>query len=67
MWPGYREAIVIDSLGGPGRWNNDELVPLTLTELNDVRASGLTAVNVTVSGVGSYAEDYNKTIKNMAY
>jgi membrane dipeptidase len=32
-----------------------------------VRASGLTAVNVTVSGVGSYAKDYDATIRNIAY
>jgi membrane dipeptidase len=32
-----------------------------------VRASGLTAVNLTVSGVGSYAKDYDTTIRNIAY
>jgi len=66
-WPRYRKAVVIDSLGGPGRWNNDGLAPLSATEVADVRASGLTAVNVTVSGVGSYATDYDKTIRNIAY
>lgn len=66
-WPGYREAIVIDSLGGPGTAATEELAPLGAAALNDVRTSGLTAVNLTVSGVGSYALDYDRTIKTIAY
>jgi membrane dipeptidase len=66
-WPGYREALVIDSLGGPGSYGTEELAPLGAAALNDVRASGLTAVNLTVSGIGSYALDYDRTVKNIAY
>ena len=32
-----------------------------------MRASGLTAVNLTVSGVGSYAKDYDTTVRNIGY
>jgi membrane dipeptidase len=66
-WPGYRDAVVIDSLGGPGVYGSDDFAPLSAAALADVRASGLTAVNLTVSGVGSYALDYDKTIRNLAY
>lgn len=67
LWPGYREATVIDSLGGPGIYGEEDLAPLTAAALSDVRASGLTAVNLTVSGVGSYSLDFDRTIKNIAY
>ncbi len=66
-WPGYRDAVVIDSLGGPGVYGSDDFAPLSAVALSDVRASGLTAVNLTVSGVGSYALDYDKTIRSLAY
>ena len=66
-WPGYAEAIVIDALGGPGEYNAEPLAPLSAKALDDVRASGLTAVNLTVSGVGSYARDADETIRNIAY
>jgi membrane dipeptidase len=63
----YERAIVIDALGGPGEDNAEENAPLSIQALDDVRASGLTAVNVTVSGVGSYANDYDATIRNIAH
>ena len=66
-WPGYREATVIDSLGGPGIYGEEDLAPLTAAALSDVRASGLTAVNLTVSAVGSYSLDFDRTIKNIAH
>jgi membrane dipeptidase len=66
-WAGYRDAVVIDSLGGPGVYGSDDFAPLSAVALSDVRASGLTAVNLTVSGVGSYALDYDKTIRSLAY
>ena len=66
-WPGYRDAVVIDSLGGPGVYGSDDFAPLSAGALSDVRASGLTAVNLTVSGVGSYALDYDRTIRSLAY
>jgi membrane dipeptidase len=63
----YVSATVIDALGGPGEPDAKPNTPLTAKALEDVRASGLTAVNVTVSGVGSYAKDYDTTIRNIGY
>ncbi len=57
----------IDTLGGPGTYTDDTSVPLGAGALEDARKSGLTAVNLTVSGVGSYAHNYDETIKNIAY
>jgi membrane dipeptidase len=66
-WPGYAGATVIDALGGPGEYNAEPNAPLSAAALEDVRASGLSAVNVTVSGVGSYAKDAEQTLSNIAY
>lgn len=66
-WPGYAQAMVIDGLGGPGEYNAEPGSTLSKKALDDVRASGLTAINVTVSGVGSYAKDPDATISNIAY
>ena len=66
-WPGYAGATVIDALGAPGGGTFGDRVPLTAANIADVKASGITAVNVTVSGVGSYARDFEETLKNIAY
>jgi len=67
-WAGYDQAIIIDSLGTPGSSSaSDILVALSSSEIEDIRKSGLTAVNLTVSGVGSYARDYEQTIRTVAY
>lgn len=66
-WGGYRKAIVIDALGGPGDYSDDTGAPLSTAALDAVRASGMTAVNLTVSGVGSYQRNYDETIRNIAY
>ena len=66
-WQGYSTATVIDALGGPGQYGADPAASLTTAMLDDVRKSGLTAVNVTVSGVGSYSHDYDTTVANIAY
>jgi membrane dipeptidase len=66
-WHGYREAIVIDALGGPGTYADDTSKPLDAVALDHVRASGITAVNLTVSGVGSYERNYDETIHNIAW
>ena len=63
----FAEATVIDALGGPGEPDAKPNSPLSAKALADVRASGLTAANVTVSGVGSYAKDYDTTIRNIGY
>ena len=58
---------MIDALGSPGEYSAEPYAPLTPKALADLRASGLDAVNVTVSGVGSYRNDYDETIRNIAY
>jgi membrane dipeptidase len=67
-WPNYGKAIVIDSLGSPGTDIDSQTdVPLTTSELNDVRSSGLTAMNLTIDAVGSYAKDFDRAIRSIAY
>jgi membrane dipeptidase len=63
----HGRTAVIDALGGPGDTDTKPDVPLSAKALDDIRGSGLTAVNLTVSGVGSYAKDYDTTIRNIAY
>ena len=68
-WPGYNGAIVIDALGGPGNANGprEPRQKLTAADLTDVKASGVTAVNLTVNSVGSYAKDFEETLANIAF
>ncbi|MDB6148062.1 MAG: peptidase [Spartobacteria bacterium] len=66
-WPRYSGATVIDALGAPGTSSFGKRIPLTASELSDATASGLTAVNVTVSGVGSYTKDFEETLRNIAF
>jgi len=65
-WPRYEAISVIDALGGPGNANKPDK-PLDAEDLADVRASGLTAVNLTVGSVGSYARDYDGAIEGIAH
>jgi membrane dipeptidase len=64
----YRDAMVIDALGGPGP--NDpgiaDNAALTARDIADVRDSGVTAVNVTVNLPGNGPERFEKTIENIA-
>ena len=50
----YAQAVVIDSLGGPGGFHPDapDDGPLDARAIADVRASGVAAINVTVNEVG---------------
>lgn len=57
-------APVIDGLGSPGGSSDGFL---TAEEIADVRASGLTAVNVTVSAVGVLTGAFEETVKGIAY
>jgi membrane dipeptidase len=54
-WPGYGRAVVIDCLASPGPFNSPVSTdgPLTAEMLANVRGSGITAVNLTVSGGGA--------------
>jgi len=67
-WPKYRDALVIDSCGEPGRDSHDNVrPPLDAKELADIRASGITALNFTVGAVASYSKDYTETVQNIAF
>jgi membrane dipeptidase len=69
VWPGFGQAVVIDSLGSPGNAIDDSSNALGGRDLDDVRASGLTALNLTVNadGIGSYARGFEGAIGEIAY
>jgi membrane dipeptidase len=66
-WPGYARAIVIDSLASPTHFNVSDSFdhPLTAAMVENARRSGITAVNVTVSGGGD--DPFGDTINHIAY
>jgi membrane dipeptidase len=58
---------VIDALGGPGKAGGiNETEALDAAALADVRASGLTAVNVTLGSVGVLSTAFEDTVKSLA-
>ncbi|MDH3272261.1 MAG: dipeptidase [Gemmatimonadota bacterium] len=67
-WPGYDEAIVVDALAGPIQFNiPQQTLPLDPVALDRVRASGITAVNLTVNGRPSEGETaFDATVDRMA-
>jgi membrane dipeptidase len=64
----YASATVIDALGSPGGFDPSEPddAPLSPRFIADVRASGVTAVNVTVNEVGNAPGRFEKTIAIIA-
>jgi membrane dipeptidase len=64
----YTGAMVIDALGGPGAVDPGapDDAPLSAKALADVKASGVTAVNVTVNEVGNGPDRFEKTINGIA-
>jgi membrane dipeptidase len=65
----YSKAMVIDALGGPGGYDPD-LAPdagLSPSMLADVKNSGVTAVNLTVSSVGNGPGKFEETIQGIAF
>ncbi|MEX2465588.1 MAG: membrane dipeptidase [Gemmatimonadota bacterium] len=57
-WPGYDEAIVIDALASPLQFNIPQGgLPLTEAVVRHIRASGITAVNLTAGVIGATAPD----------
>lgn len=66
-WAPYRKSVVIDACGIPGGQDGDE-PGLTPGQLADLRAGGVTAINLTVSGsVGNYAADFEATLRDIAF
>ncbi|MEQ9398743.1 MAG: membrane dipeptidase [Longimicrobiales bacterium] len=53
-WPGYDDALVVDFLGSPGYFNYPGNPPLDDVMVRNALDSGITAMNVTVSG-GDFA------------
>jgi membrane dipeptidase len=64
----YASATVIDALGGPGGFDPSEPddAPLSPKFVADARASGVTAVNITVNEVGNGPDRFEKTIAGVA-
>ena len=63
----YAASMVIDALGGPGddpTAPND--APLSVKALADAKASGITAVNVTVNEVGNAPDRFERAIDYIA-
>jgi membrane dipeptidase len=59
-WKKYNQSIVIDSLGGPD-------TPFDSAQIAAIKASGLTAVNLTVTeDVGSYPHAYDSALEGLA-
>jgi membrane dipeptidase len=67
-WPGYDRAIVIDNLATPGPFNVGTMYdrPWTREMVANARASGITAVNVTV-GLPGAADPFEGTIRTLAF
>jgi membrane dipeptidase len=68
-WFRYREAIVIDGLGGPGGLGTEPDAGLTEQELKDTRESGVTCAHITVGSVGTTAPDtaFMNTVRGIAF
>jgi len=68
-WFRYRDAIVIDGLGGPGGFSDDPTAPLSEQELKDVHESGVTCAHNPVGAVGTTAPDtaFMETVRGIAY
>jgi len=63
-WPSYERAIAIDCLASPGPFNTPDATanPLTPEMVANAKASGITAVNLTVS-----ENTFADTFRQMAY
>lgn len=69
-WPGYDRAIVIDNLATPGPFNVPSMFarPWTDAMVANAKSSGITAVNVTISGGGTTgAAAFESTVRNVAF
>lgn len=61
VWPGYDQALVVDSLASPGYFNYPADPPLSDAMIRNAVESGITAVNLTVS-----RGDFPATAQKMA-
>lgn len=64
----YAKAVVIDALGGPGGFEPDSTEPgFSAKTLADAKASGVTAVNLTVNNVGNGPRKFEETVAEIAF
>lgn len=61
LWPGYDDALVVDFLASPGYFNYPLNPPLDDEMIRNAVESGITAVNLTVSG-----GDFPSTVSRIA-
>jgi membrane dipeptidase len=68
-WPDYDRATVIDALASPGPFNVPRMfdAPWTETMVANARASGITAVNLTVSGGGNGSAAFLNTVRAISF
>lgn len=69
-WPNYDKAIVIDNLATPGPFNvpNGFERPYSAAMVANALASGITAVNVTISGGGALgATAFESSVRNIGF
>jgi len=68
-WFRYREAIVIDGLGGPGGLNAEPNGRLLDQELKDTHESGITCTHITVGPVGTRTPEsaFIDTVSGIAF
>ena len=68
-WFRYREAIVIDGLGGPGGLSAEPDAGLSEQEIKDTHESGVTCAHITVGSVGTTAPDtaFMNTVRGIAF
>jgi len=62
----YQRAIVVDALGGPGSYDSEPAAGWSAAEIGDVRASGVTAVNLTVNPPGNSPGRFEATVAGIA-
>ncbi|MEO8036824.1 MAG: membrane dipeptidase, partial [Acidobacteriota bacterium] len=69
VWPGYNDAFVIDCLANVTHFNvSDQYArPLSPEMVENVRRSGITAVNATCSSSGVGAASFIGTVNNIGY
>ncbi|MBB6093848.1 membrane dipeptidase [Povalibacter uvarum] len=65
----YSRAVVIDGLGGPGEFDPSAGpdAPLSARAIADVKASGVTAINVTVNSVGNGPRKFEETVAGIGW
>ena len=69
QWPGYDRAIVIDALATPGPFNVPRMFdqPFSPAMVANAKASGITAVNMTLAAGGNGAAAFQSAVRAIAF